>query len=49
MAGWAQKDATKLGFVETVRLSQSFYDALSRHPVPLWEPAIGAIQNLTGC
>ena len=32
-------------FVETVRLSQSFYDALSRHPVPLWEPAIRAIQN----
>jgi hypothetical protein len=32
-------------FVETVRISQSFYDALSRHPVPLWEPAIRAIQN----
>jgi replication initiator protein len=32
-------------FVETVRLSQSFYDALSRHPIPLWEPAIRAIQN----
>jgi hypothetical protein len=32
-------------FVETVRLSQSFYEALSRHPVPLWEPAIRAIQN----
>jgi len=32
-------------FVDTVRLSQSFYDALSRHPVPLWEPAIRAIQN----
>lgn len=32
-------------FVETVRLSQSFYDALSRHPVPLRETAIRAIQN----
>jgi hypothetical protein len=32
-------------FAETVRLSQSFYEALSRHPVPLWEPAIRAIQN----
>ena len=32
-------------FVETVRISQSFYEALSRHPVPLWEPAIRAIQN----
>jgi len=32
-------------FVETVRLSQSFYDALCRHPVPLWEPALRQIQN----
>jgi len=32
-------------FVETVRLSQSFYDALCKHPVPLWEPAIRQIQN----
>jgi hypothetical protein len=32
-------------FVETVRLSQSFFDSLSRHPVSLWEPAIRAIQN----
>jgi len=36
-------------FVETVRLSQSFYDALARHPVPLWEPAIRAIQNNSMC
>jgi hypothetical protein len=36
-------------FVETVRLSQSFYDAMSRHPVPLWEPAIRAIQNNSMC
>ena len=32
-------------FVETVRLSQSFYDALCKHPVPLWEPALRQIQN----
>jgi hypothetical protein len=32
-------------FVDTVRLSQTFYDALSRHPVPLWESAIKSIQN----
>jgi len=32
-------------FVDSVRLSQTFYDAMSRHPVPLWDPAIRAIQN----
>jgi hypothetical protein len=41
----AEDDRQTRLFVETVRLSQSFYDALSRHPVPLWEPAIRAIQN----
>ena len=43
--GNASEDRQEHLFVETVRLSQSFYDALSRHPVPLWEPAIRAIQN----
>jgi len=32
-------------FVDTVRLSQTFFDALRRHPVPLWDPAITAIHN----
>lgn len=32
-------------FVERVRLSQSFHDALRRHPVPIWEPALQHIQN----
>ena len=32
-------------FVDTVRLSQTFFDALRRHPVPIWEPAITAIHN----
>ncbi len=43
--GSSSEDRQEHLFVETVRLSQSFYDALSRHPVPLWEPAIRAIQN----
>ena len=43
--GSSSDDRQEHLFVETVRLSQSFYDALSRHPVPLWEPAIRAIQN----
>ncbi len=43
--GNSSEDRQEHLFVETVRLSQSFYDALSRHPVPLWEPAIRAIQN----
>jgi len=32
-------------FVEGVRLSESFYSALRRHPVPIWEPALQHIQN----
>jgi len=32
-------------FVEGVRLSDSFYSALRRHPVPIWEPALQHIQN----
>ena len=32
-------------FVENVRLSESFYSALRRHPVPIWEPALQYIQN----
>lgn len=32
-------------FVESVRLSESFYSALKRHPVPIWEPALQHIQN----
>lgn len=32
-------------FVDTVTLSHTFYDALNRHPVPVREAAIKAIQN----
>jgi hypothetical protein len=32
-------------FVECVRLSESFYAALRKHPVPIWEPALQHIQN----
>jgi len=32
-------------FVEGVRLSESFYSALRKHPVPIWEPALQHIQN----
>lgn len=32
-------------FIEKVRLSESFYAALRRHPVPIWEPALQHIQN----
>jgi hypothetical protein len=32
-------------FIEGVRLSESFYAALRRHPVPIWEPALQHIQN----
>ena len=32
-------------FVEGVQLSESFYSALRRHPVPIWEPALQHIQN----
>src|SRR5271166_2004200 len=32
-------------FVETARLSEAFYDQLQRHPVPLEEAAIRAINN----
>ena len=32
-------------FVEGVQLSESFYSALKRHPVPIWEPALQHIQN----
>jgi Plasmid encoded RepA protein len=32
-------------FADTVRLSESFYNALRKHPVPLWEPAIRQLQN----
>jgi hypothetical protein len=28
-----------------VRLSASFYEQLRRHPVPIWEPALGHIAN----
>jgi len=30
-------------WVETVKLSDSFFKALKEHPVPIWEPAIKAI------
>ena len=32
-------------FVESVRISESFFNALKAHPVPIWEPAIKHIQN----
>jgi hypothetical protein len=32
-------------FVETARLSETFYEQLKKHPVPLEEPAIKAISN----
>jgi Plasmid encoded RepA protein len=32
-------------FIEGVRLSESFYTALRKHPVPIWEPALQYIQN----
>jgi hypothetical protein len=32
-------------FVESVRLSESFFSALRKHPVPIWEPALQHIQN----
>jgi hypothetical protein len=32
-------------FIEQVRLSESFYTALRKHPVPIWEPALRHIQN----
>lgn len=32
-------------WIDTVRLSNSFFKALKEHPVPLWEPAIKLISN----
>ena len=32
-------------WVDTVRLSSSFYRALKEHPVPIWEPAVRQISN----
>ena len=32
-------------FIERIQLSESFYAALRRHPVPIWEPALRHIQN----
>ena len=32
-------------FVETARLSESFFEQLSKHPVPLEEAAIRAVNN----
>lgn len=32
-------------FVESVRLSESFFTSLQKHPVPIWEPALKHIQN----
>ena len=32
-------------WVDTVRLSDNFYQALCRHPVPIWEPALRHIAN----
>jgi hypothetical protein len=30
---------------DTILISQTFYDALQRHPVPIWEPAVRQISN----
>ncbi|MDX1539897.1 MAG: replication protein RepA [Geminicoccaceae bacterium] len=32
-------------WIDTVRLSDNFYQALCRHPVPIWEPALRHIAN----
>jgi hypothetical protein len=32
-------------WVDTVRLSDSFFRALQEHPVPIWEPAVKLISN----
>lgn len=32
-------------FIETARLSETFFEQLKKHPVPLEEPAIRAISN----
>ncbi len=32
-------------WIDTVRLSNSFYRALKEHPVPIWEPAVRQISN----
>ena len=41
----ASNDQQETSFVEGVRLGESFYSALKRHPVPIWEPALQHIQN----
>lgn len=38
-------DSSSGGFVETVQLSQTFYDQLRRHPVPVEDAAIRAINR----
>ena len=44
-AGWAGSDRQGSLFVETARLSESFFEQLSKHPVPLEEAAIRAVNN----
>ena len=39
------EDSSSVGFVETVQLSQSFYTQLRRHPVPVEDAAIRAINR----
>lgn len=39
------EDSSSIGFVETVQLSQTFYDQLRRHPVPVEDAAIRAINR----
>ena len=39
------EDSSSVGFVERVQLSQSFYDQLRRHPVPVEDAAIRAINR----
>lgn len=40
----AEEDQPRL-WVDTVRLSDSFFKALREHPVPVWEPAMKLIAN----
>jgi Plasmid encoded RepA protein len=40
-------DAQGSLFIEKVRLSDTFFRALKAHPVPIWEPAIKLLSNLS--
>ncbi len=38
-------DDSKSSLLETVKLSEGFFDELKRHPVPLQESAVKALSN----